>query len=200
MSRQPFFLYLHGFLSSPLSKKALQTIEFCKRSGWGSHICVPEMKNGPAETISELRTIIDARDDFDIMLIGSSLGGFYSTFLSEEYDLPAVLINPAVRPFDAPETMLGEHRNYYSDNIHIVTEEHLRELLQLEKSTLKNPNNFWVLLQTGDEVLDYRHSVGKYGASNCLIRDKGSHSYDNFESELPAVFEFLLSSIGQSVR
>ena len=61
------------------------------------------------------------------MLIGSSLGGFYATFLSEEYDLPAVLINPAVRPFDSRESLLGEHRNYYSDTIHSVTEDHLDE-------------------------------------------------------------------------
>ena len=107
MSRQPFFLYLHGFLSSPLSKKALQTIAYCKQSGWDSQICVPEMKNGPAQTIRELRAVVDARDDFEIKLIGSSLGGFYATFLSEEYDLPAVLINPAVRPFRFLETIIG---------------------------------------------------------------------------------------------
>ena len=83
MSRQPFFLYLHGVLSSPLSKKALQTIEYCKQSGWGSQISVPEMASGPAQTISEVRTIIDERYDFEIKLIGSSLGGFYATFLSD---------------------------------------------------------------------------------------------------------------------
>ena len=77
------------------------------------------MKNGPAQTIRELRAVIDARDDFEIKLIGSSLGGFYATFLSEEYDLPAVLINPAVRPFRFLETIIGEHRNYYSDTIHL---------------------------------------------------------------------------------
>jgi len=200
LSRQSFCLYLHGFLSSPLSKKAQQTIEFCNRSERGSQICVPEIKNGPVDTIKELRTIIDVHKGMDIMLIGSSLGGFYATFLSEEYDLPAVLINPAVRPFDACESLLGEHRNYYSDTIHSVTEEHLDELLQLERSPLMNPDNFWVLVQTGDEVLDYRLAVEKYGEKNCLVREKGSHSYDNFEGELPAVFEFLLSSIGQSVR
>jgi hypothetical protein len=183
-----------------LSKKAQQTIEFCNRSERGSQICVPEIKNGPVDTIKELRTIIDVHKGMDIMLIGSSLGGFYATFLSEEYDLPAVLINPAVRPFDACESLLGEHRNYYSDTIHSVTEEHLDELLQLERSPLMNPDNFWVLVQTGDEVLDYRLAVEKYGEKNCLVREKGSHSYDNFEGELPAVFEFLLSSIGQSVR
>ena len=81
-----------------------------------------------------------------------------------------------------------------------MTKEHMGELLQLEKSPLENPDNFWVLLQTGDEILDYRQAVRKYGEPNCLIRAKGSHSYDNFEVELPAVFKFLLSSIGQSVR
>lgn len=127
--------------------------------------------------------------------MGSSLGGYYATYLSEEYGIPAVLINPAVRPFEHWEDHIGEHKYYYSDEIHVVTENHIEELKQLEKSPLKMPDNFMVLVQTGDETLDYRHAIEKFSASRCIVRENGNHSYENYSVELPAIFEFLLSRI-----
>ncbi len=128
--------------------------------------------------------------------MGSSLGGYYATFLAEEYGFPAVLINPAVRPFEFWRTHIGEHKNYYSDDVHIVTEEHIQELKDLEVINLTTPDNFMVLVQTGDETLDYRQAVEKFNSSHCIVRENGNHSYENFASELPAIFDFLLSRIG----
>ena len=134
------------------------------------------------------------------MLMGSSLGGYYATCLAEEYDLPAVLINPAVRPFEFWQTHVGEHRNYHTDEIHRVTEDHIDELRQLDKSPLSRPENFRVYLQTGDETLDYRQAVSKFGEAHCIVRENGNHSFENYVSELPAMFDFLLSRIGHSAR
>jgi len=183
-----------------LSVKAQQTIRYCRQAGWESQILVPTLHNGPAETIRELTAIVASHGHYDLMLMGSSLGGFYATHLAEEYGLPAVLINPVVRPYDFRETHLGEHKNYYSNQMHTVTETHIEELKELDKPQLLNPDNFWVLLQTGDETLDYRKAVEKHGETHCLIRENGNHSYENYDAELPAVFEFLLSRIGRSVR
>ena len=195
MSREPFYLYLHGFLSSPLSKKAQQTIQYCRQFGQESHILVPTLSSGPADTIEELGAIVEAQQSRAVALLGSSLGGFYATCLAEEYNLPVVLINPAVRPADYWETHLGEHKNYYSDEVYTVTEQHIEELRLLDNASISNPDNFWVLLQKGDETMDYRRAVEKYGESHCLVREDGSHSYDNYEAELPAIFDFLLSRI-----
>ena len=195
LSREPFYLYLHGFLSSPLSKKAQQTIQYCRQFGQESHILVPTLSSGPADTIEELGAIVEAQQSRAVALLGSSLGGFYATCLAEEYNLPVVLINPAVRPADYWETHLGEHKNYYSDEVYTVTEQHIEELRLLDNASISNPDNFWVLLQKGDETMDYRRAVEKYGESHCLVREDGSHSYDNYEAELPAIFDFLLSRI-----
>ncbi|PCJ24370.1 MAG: esterase YqiA [SAR86 cluster bacterium] len=195
MSVQPFVIYLHGFLSSPQSKKAQQTLKYCSKTGLQDRIAVPSLGNGPLDTIKELRALIDAHQQDQIVLIGSSLGGYYATYLSQEYGFPAVLINPAVRPYELWESHLGEHRNYYSGEIHVVTKQHIEELQELNVIQLKNPSNFMVLVQTGDETLDYRQAVEKFSSSHCVIRENGSHSYDNFYKELPDIFDFLLSRI-----
>lgn len=196
----PHLLYLHGFLSSPQSLKAQQTVKYCDRIGLQGAYTLPMMRHGPAQTMSELCEWVDQNNEKDICLIGSSLGGFYACYLSEKYNLPAVLINPAVCPFEFWDTHIGEHRNYYSNELHKVTSEHIRELKNLDVPELGNPDNFMVLVQTGDETLDYRQAVEKFSKANCLVREGGSHSYENYVAELPLIFDFLLSRISQNVR
>ncbi|MFT6094828.1 MAG: putative esterase YcpF (UPF0227 family) [Pseudohongiellaceae bacterium] len=158
------------------------------------------MRNGPAQTAAELCQLIESKENAEIVLMGSSLGGFYATYLSQKYDLPAVLINPAVRPFELWEKHIGEHRNYYTDEIHTVTKEHIGELKGIDVEALKEPENFLVLVQTGDETLDYNHAVEKFSDANCLVRQGGNHSYENYLEELPLIFEFLLSRIKINAR
>jgi len=196
----PFLLYLHGFLSSPLSQKAQQTVNYCEQTGLGDFIEVPALGAGPAETIDQLKSILDAQDRAKVMLMGSSLGGYYATYLSQYFDAPAVLVNPAVRPFEHWKEHTGEHKNYYTDDVHVVTEKHINELKNFYVDELKNPDNIMVLVQTGDETLDYRLAVEKFADSHCIVRKGGNHSYENYVSELPMIFEFLLSRIGHFER
>lgn len=195
LATTPLILYLHGFLSSPQSAKAKQTQAYCENSSIGTSIIIPEMKLGPADTVAQLKDIIRANKHRKIMLMGSSLGGFYACHLAEEYGYPAALINPAVRPFDFWETHIGEHKYYYSDETHIVTEKHLEELREIDKPKPLKPENYLILVQTGDETLDYRQAVEKFAQSRCIVRQNGNHSFENYSSELPTIFEFLLSRI-----
>ncbi len=168
--------------------------------GFGKFINVPTLNLSPSETISELQSILDSYEPEKVMLMGSSLGGYYATHLSEIYDAPAVLINPAVRPFEHWEKHVGEHRNYYSDEVHLVTREHIDELRNLYVNKLSNPDNIMALVQTGDETLDYRLAEEKFANAHCIVREGGNHSYENYVSELPMIFEFLLSRIGHFER
>lgn len=188
-------LYLHGFLSSPQSKKAQQTLSYCQSLGMGDNVVIPTMLNGPAVTISELKQLVAELPQKQLGIMGSSLGGYYATWLAEQYDLPAVLINPAVRPFELWEDHLGEHQNYYCDHVHVVTRDHIQELRELDCSPLTRPENFMVLLQKGDEVLDYRDAAEKFQQSNLIVHENGDHSYQGYMAELPAIIEFLLSRI-----
>ena len=99
-----FVIYLHGFLSSPQSKKAQQTIHYCNEIGLGDCLLVPELSNGPAEALDEIQQCIDSMKGATIGLIGSSLGGYYATCLAESNNLKAALINPAVQPYQHQES------------------------------------------------------------------------------------------------
>ena len=200
MTSDLHILYLHGFLSAPQSKKAQQTIAYCDQKGMADRIHVPALMQGPDATIRELSELIQSLPGDRLGLIGSSLGGYYATFLAESFNLPAVLINPAVGPLEFWESHLGEHKNYYSDHVHVVTPRYIGELRALERNPLKYPENFMVMVQTGDETLDYRTAVSKFSDSRLVIRENGDHSYQGYDRELPAIEAFLLSRINDSAR
>ncbi len=152
---------------------------------------VPELSGGPAESINQVQSLIDELPDRQVGLIGSSLGGFYATCLAERNDLKAAVINPAVQPCLRWREYVGEHRNYYSDVVHRVTEEHVDELRELDLASLQEPENYLLLAQTGDEVLDYRLAEGLYQMGTCIIQEGGNHSFENYADFLPIIFNFL---------
>jgi len=195
MNVQATVLYLHGFLSSPQSEKAQQTLRYCEQRGMVGNVLIPQMRHGPAQTMAELRAIVEVQDPATLVLIGSSLGGYYATYLAEAYALPAALINPAVRPFELWQEYLGPQRNYHSGEIHTVTKKHIEELRQLHRSELQYPQNIMLLLQTGDEVLDYTIALDKFDSSRSIVRENGNHSYENYVDDLPAIFDFLLGRL-----
>ncbi|MDA9870764.1 metallophosphoesterase [Gammaproteobacteria bacterium] len=196
----PYVLYLHGFLSSPQSLKAKQALTYCQQQG--IEIDIPALTEGPAATIAALRERLEAgiARTGGAVLIGSSLGGYYATYLANHYELRAALINPAVRPYLLLRDYLGEQRNYHTGAVHEVTEEQMQELLDIEVETLATPENFRVMLQTGDETLDYAEAAAKYAESSLHIYQGGDHSYQGFDNELPQLFAFLLSRTATKAR
>ncbi len=90
--------------------------------------------------------------------MGSSLGGHYANHLAEKYGLPAVLVNPAVVERLDLALFVGEHANFHTDERFVFTAEHAAQLLaQVRRPT---PGRYWLLLEEGDEVLDYRQAAG----------------------------------------
>lgn len=185
-----YLLYLHGFNSSPLSSKARATFDHCIRLGIADRIAVPELPHIPALAIAQMCEIIEAQT-LPVVLMGSSLGGYYATFLAERYGLRAALINPAVNPADLWHEHLGENRNYYSGRRYTITEEHVQQLRDLEIMPLAQAQNYLLLVQMGDETLDYRLAVDKYKSSTSIIQAGGSHSFENYQQMLPTIFQFL---------
>ncbi|MDO6563261.1 YqiA/YcfP family alpha/beta fold hydrolase [Amphritea sp. 1_MG-2023] len=187
---QPLFIYIHGFNSSPDSYKARFFVDWMTTVGRGDQVLVPALPHWPATAMVLLEQLIETHRERHIVLVGSSLGGYYSTWLSEKYGLPAVLINPAVRPFELLAAMLGEQGNYYSDEQYELTAEHLQQLLALNCRHLQDPSRYLLLTQTGDETLDYREAVEKFKDSPMLIQQGGNHGFDQFESVIPTILAF----------
>ena len=93
-------LYIHGFLSSPLSFKARQTAQWLAEHHPEIEFLCPQLTPYPADAQKLLDSAVESRFPDPVYLMGSSLGGFWATWLAEKYNLRAVLINPAVRPQD----------------------------------------------------------------------------------------------------
>lgn len=185
-------IYIHGFNSSPASLKARQTqvwLEAKSESLCHSFLC-PSLSSEPDKAIGQLQLLIEKLDE-PVGLIGSSMGGYYATWLGEKYGLKSVLINPAVRPYDFMMEYLGENTNYHTGERYILKQRHVDVARTLDVDSIKTPENIWVLLQTGDEVLDYRQANVKYARCKLTIEQGGDHSFQHYERHLPAIIDFL---------
>lgn len=181
-------LYIHGFLSSPQSAKAQQMLAFAAERQ-DLQLMLPALPVDPGTALAILEQCIASAPKLPV-LIGSSLGGFYANILAARHGLRAVLINPAVHPHKLLSAYVGEQRNYHTGVASEVKPEHFR-LLELLEVAPQHPEKLWVLLETGDETLDYRQAEQFYSACKVDVSPGGSHSYEGFAEKLPAIVEFL---------
>lgn len=186
-------LYLHGFLSSPASEKAQQMMALFRQSPSLGTLSAPFIHFAPDEAIAlaeECLAELKAKHD-KVWIVGSSLGGFYATYLAEKHGIPAVLINPAVRPFELFRHYLGEHTHYHTGDKLLLEDFHLQQLEALNCAYLTYPENLLLLLQTGDETLDYRHAAQFYRECPAWLQGGGDHSFQEFIERVPEMLGHL---------
>ncbi|WP_017939432.1 YqiA/YcfP family alpha/beta fold hydrolase [Zestomonas thermotolerans] len=181
-------LYIHGLNSSPASRKASQLSALMQRLGRAQALRVPALHHHPRQAILQLESAIDELGR--PLLVGSSLGGFYATYLAERHGLKALLINPAVNPQLRFEGYLGPQTNYYTGETWELTLDHVAALAELAVPPPGDPARFQVWLQTGDETLDYRQAQAFYRACALRIEPGGDHGFANFAAHLPALLAF----------
>ena len=184
-------LYLHGFNSSPQSKKALETVRWMKLNTPDIEFCCPQLSPYASEAMDTLKALVEAYFPEPVYLVGSSMGGFFATCLVEQYNLPAVLINPAVNPSSGLHSWLGENRNFITGERWFFEPQHIEQYRDLNPQQIKCQKNYKILLQTGDEVLDYRHAQERY--RGCAIETEvgGDHSFVDYQQHIPAILKFL---------
>lgn len=182
-------IYLHGFNSSPESRKARYLLRCLEERGQEERYACPKLPHRPLDAIATIETEL-ARDPSNrITLVGSSLGGFYATWLAEKHGMRAVLVNPAIDPHVGLRGHLGLQRNCYSGEEYRLTEDHLREWERLSVPS-PSPERYLLLVETGDEVLDYRVAVNKYRGARQVVVRGGNHSFASFPAHVPLILEF----------
>ncbi|WP_063663643.1 esterase YqiA [Aliivibrio fischeri] len=192
MHKPSLLLYIHGFNSSPLSHKAQVMAEYCKVHRPDIKIIVPRLPSYPLQAAEFLVQLVEEyKDTHQIGLVGSSLGGYLSTWLNHQYGFKAALVNPAVKPYELLADYLGKQVNPYTQEEYFLEEKHMEELLALQVETLHSVDDLWLLQQEGDEVLDYRQAVDKYLACKQTIEKGGDHSFVNFERYPEQIIQFL---------
>jgi predicted esterase YcpF (UPF0227 family) len=186
-------VYLHGFISSPQSKKAIMLGDYLKNVASGIGYAVPALHHRPARAIDEIAAVCAAHRPEDLTLVGSSLGGFYATVMAERLGCRAALLNPAVRPHTHFDRYLGPQRNLYTAEEFELTREHVDELRALQPQAISRPDRYWVFLETGDVVLDYREAIDFYhGALHTVVRG-GDHTLMSFPEHVPELVEWARS-------
>ncbi len=181
-------LYIHGFNSAPESKKASQLTSVMQQMGLGEQLRVPALHHHPRQAIAQLEAAIGELGS--PLLVGSSLGGYYATWLAERHGLKALLVNPAVSPHRMFDGYLGTQTNLYSGETWELTHDHANALAELEVPAPRDPQRIQVWLQTADETLDYRYAETYYAACALRIQAGGDHSYQGFARQLPALLSF----------
>ncbi|MGZ5085430.1 MAG: YqiA/YcfP family alpha/beta fold hydrolase [Usitatibacter sp.] len=180
-------VYLHGFVSSPRSKKAVMLGNYLRHIASGVDYVVPEMHHRPARAIAQGEAACAGIPVEDLTLVGSSLGGFYATVIAERTGCRAALLNPAVRPHTHFRRYLGLQRNVYTGEQFVLTQEHVDELAALQPAAITRPQRYWLFVETGDEVLDYREAVAFCaGALQTIVRG-GDHALGSFPEHVPEI-------------
>ena len=187
-------LYLHGFRSSPQSTKARQLAHLFRDSYPQVHWWCPQLPPSPrAATNLILQGTAEWRKE-TMAVIGSSLGGFYATWLAHLYNCKAILINPAIDPARDLAKYIGEHSVWHDPNERIYfAPAYIEELRNLYVDEFKDPQKVFALIAKGDEVLDWQEMTARYSCCQQLLLEGSDHGVSDFELHLPRLLEFLFS-------
>lgn len=187
-------IYLHGFRSAPASIKASALQQHMAAKGLGEAFWCAQLPVEPAAAIALIEAQIahcrTQRPDQPPTLVGSSLGGYYATHLAEQHDLRAVLVNPAVVAPLSLEAYIGEQTNLYTGETFQFTHDYIAQLRAMDVACITRPEKYWLLAETGDEVLDYRDAVAKYAGARQTVLEGGDHGFSRWTDYLDAVLEF----------
>ena len=190
-------IYLHGFKSSALSIKGQQLKQYFLHDS-DVQVHLPDLNQPPQVVMQQMSALVESLDQ--VALVGSSLGGFYATQLVAKYGVPAVLINPAMRPWQLFRELFG------SDQIPLkvtadwtLDDAQLDHLAQMAVPFVQDADKILVLLQQGDEVLDYRAAQRYYsaGENHALIitEANGNHAMEDFAEKIAMTYQFLSDCI-----
>lgn len=182
-------LYLHGFNSAPASHKARALYALMQARGLADQFICPALPHRPWEATRVIQRILAAHESGSVTLVGSSLGGFYATWFAEERGLRAVLVNPAITPHLGLQAYLGVQRNLYTGAEYEVTPAHLEGWAALVRERV-DPERYLLLLETGDELLDWRDAAAKYEGARMVIRFGGDHTMASFPEHLERILRF----------
>ena len=183
-------LYLHGFRSSPESFKAKKMGEYMAAMGRADEYICPQLPASPLAAIQLLEGLMEAHATHEITLIGSSLGGYYATYLAEKFGCKAVLLNPAVQPPRELAKYVGVTTAYHSDAVFEFKAEYVEQLQAYAIENVRWPENYFLLAATGDEVLDWREMVAHYPASKQIVIQGSDHGMADFVDYLDQIMVF----------
>ena len=179
-------IYIHGFGGSGEGVKARLFREYYRRIN--KPFIAPSLSYIPDLAIKTLEELIESYED--VTLIGSSLGGYYSIYLSNKYKIKAVLLNPSIYPTITLKNSRGDAPSFYDESSFRWSDMHL-DMLKTFQTKVEQEKLIMLLVQKGDDLLDYKEAVNYLPNSKMIVEDGGSHSFDGIENKFEDITEFL---------
>jgi predicted esterase YcpF (UPF0227 family) len=193
MTQMTDFLYLHGFNSSPESLKARETSNWLQQHMPSARFHAPALSPHPEEALRQAESLLRTLPE-DTVLIGSSLGGFYASWLAATMGRKAVLINPAVQAHIDLLRLPREQLHPYSGEVYSLTDDDARALEAHQVST-PDPARYWLVLGSQDEVLDWRIAARHFQGSKMTIFSGDNHRLQRWTECLPSLPAFAGCSV-----
>ena len=183
-------LYFHGFKSSSDSTKAKDLHKFISKRTKNTILITPNIHDNFHDAHDQIINLIESNQP-NIFFMGSSLGGYYASFFSQKYNKKAVLINPAIPPLKDFEMHLGKNKNYSNGNKFIITKNDIDYIRSLSYKKILKPKKLMILLESGDEILNYNDTSSYFSGSHIDILYGGDHSYSSFKEKFNKIQDFL---------
>ena len=183
-------LYLHGFRSSPASYKARIVEQRMAVLGHVADLICPQLPASPKAAMALAMALVNDAPAGELAIIGSSLGGFYATYMAEQLGCRAALVNPSVDPLKNLSQAVGVTTAWHSNEPFEFRQEYIAELAALKVARITDPARYFLLAATGDEVLDYRDMTAHYAGARQHVIQGGDHAVSNFEVYVDDVLAF----------
>ena len=182
-------LYFHGFKSSSDSGKAQEFKKFIENKTSQTKIIIPDLKDDFKEAHKQIENLIE-KNSPNILYMGSSLGGYYALYFAQLYKTKSVLINPAIPPLKDFEIHLGKNENYATGNKFTISKDDISYVRSLHHKKILEPKNNLILLESGDEILNYVESSSYFRGSYIDIFYGGNHSYTSIKEKFTKIKDF----------
>jgi len=183
-------LYLHGFRSSPLSMKARMVGERMAQLGRADEYLCPQLPASPKLAMAQTMEMVRGIPAQELAIVGSSLGGYYATWMAEQIGCRVVLLNPAIVPQISLDQHVGVTTEYHSDKPFEFKREYIDELHALTVRQITRPERYFLIAATGDEVLDYRDMVAHYPGARQTVIQGSDHAISEFADYVDEVLAF----------
>jgi hypothetical protein len=183
-------LYLHGFRSSPASYKARVVASQMAALGRAGELVCPQLPASPRQAMALALSLVDGVPAGQLAIVGSSLGGYYATWLAERLGCRAVLLNPAIVPLKDLDQHVGVTTAWHSDQPFEFRREYIDELRALKVDQITRPERYFLIAATGDEVLDYRDMVAHYAGARQQVIEGSDHAISEFADYVDDVLAF----------
>ncbi|MCK5831421.1 MAG: hypothetical protein KAH20_14090 [Methylococcales bacterium] len=193
-------IYLHGFNSASLdlrgrlltSKEKLRIMqEFCSKKDILFHtpnVDYRDFENIVEEMLFQWNQYLD--QSYDVIFMGSSMGGFASAYLAMKTGCRAIMINPAIAPSELLPQFIGVTANYETDQPYNWIQDHCDQYRKYEQEleSKNKPIDRTILLDMADELIDSEKTLSLYhDKANVVIYEGGSHSFEHIQQALSVV-------------